>query len=137
MLRNSFAIIILVIKCCFSYIEQHIKDREVLVEINEQSQSNEYDNIQSHISETVIADATHKLSELETINDRITFIQDSIEHYIMMCDVLWCLMRTGCSMANLKCELVLYCINILEKTFDDITFGAVSIRRKPTNYLNY
>ncbi|KAL4135676.1 hypothetical protein QTP88_007272 [Uroleucon formosanum] len=107
-----------------NYIDQHIKDREVLMEINQQSQSNEYDNIQSHISETVIADATYKLKELETINDRITFIQDSIEHYIMMCDVLWCLMRTGCSMANLKCELVLYCINILEKTFDDITFGA-------------
>ena len=98
------------------------------MEINQHSQSTEYDNIQSHISETVIADATHKLSELETINDRITFIQDSIEHYIMMCDVLWCLMRTGCSMANLKCELALYCINTLEKTFDDITFGAVSIR---------
>jgi len=101
------------------------------MEINQQSQSTEDDDIQSHISETVIADATHKLSELETINERITFIQDSIEHYIMMCDVLWCLMRTGCSMANLKCELVLYCINILEKIFDDITFGAVSIR-KPT-----
>jgi len=116
-----------------------MKDREVLMEINQHSQSTEYDDIQSHISETVIADATHKLSELETINDRITFIQDSIEHYIMMCDVLWCLMRTGCSMANLKCELVLYCINTLEKTFDDITFGTVSMRIEKTdiNYLNY
>jgi len=113
-------------KCCFSYIDKHIKDREVLIDFNQQSQSTEYDDIQSHISKTVIADATQKLSELETINGRITFIQDSIEHYIMMCDVLWCLMRTGCSMANLKCELVLHCFKVLEKTFDDITFADVS-----------
>lgn len=98
------------------------------MDINGQSQSTEYDNIQSRISETVIVDATQKLSELETINGRLTFIQDSIEHYIMICDVLWCLIRTGCSMANLKCELVLHCINALEKTFDDITFAAVSLR---------
>ncbi|XP_022162874.1 uncharacterized protein LOC111028511 [Myzus persicae] len=107
-----------------NYIDKHIKDREVLTDLNQQPQSTEYDIIKTHISETVIADATQKLSELETINDRITFIQDSIEHYIMMCDVLWCLMRTGCSMANLKCELVLHCINVLEKTFNDITFAA-------------
>jgi len=116
----------LMVKCCLSYIDKHIKDREVLIDLNQNSQSTEYDNVQSHISETVVADATQKLSELETINGRITFIQDSIEHYIMMCDVLWCLMRTGCSMANLKCELVIHCINVLEKTYDDISFADVS-----------
>jgi hypothetical protein len=114
------------IKLYFSYIDKHIKDPEVLMDINQQSQFTEYDNIQSRISETVIADATQKLSELEKINGRLTFVQDSIEHYIMICDVLWCLMRTGCSMANLKCDLVLHCINVLEKTFDDITFATVS-----------
>ncbi|KAE9525082.1 hypothetical protein AGLY_014496 [Aphis glycines] len=128
-----------------NYIDKyikHIKDPEVIMDINGQSQSTEYDNIQSRISETVIADATQKLSELETINGRLTFIQDSIEHYIMICDVLWCLMRTGCSMANLKCELVLHCINALEKTFDDITFAAQSTlnqkdTEKPKTYENY
>lgn len=89
--------------------------------------STEYSNIQSRVSEIVIADATQKLSVLETINGRITFVQDSFEHYIMICDMLWCLMRTSCSMANLKCELVLHCIDVLEKTLDDITFAAVSI----------
>jgi len=127
-------IIILIIKLCFSYIDKHIKDCELLVDINQQSPSTENDNIQSRILKTVITDATQKLSELETINDRITFIQDSIEHYIMICDVLWCLMRTGCSMANLKCELVLHCINVLEKTFDDITFAAVSLLIPIINY---
>lgn len=128
-----------------NYIDKcikHIKDPEVIMDINGQSQCTEYDNIQSRISETVIADAKQKLSELETINGRLTFIQDSIEHYIMICDVLWCLMRTGCSMANLKCELVLHCINALEKTFDDIIFAAQSTlnhkdTEEPKTYKNY
>jgi len=40
----------------------------------------------------------------------------------MICDLLWCLMRTNCSMMNLKCELVLHCINILNKVSDDIAY---------------
>uniref|UniRef100_A0A2S2NR40 Uncharacterized protein n=1 Tax=Schizaphis graminum TaxID=13262 RepID=A0A2S2NR40_SCHGA len=127
-----------------NYIDKHIKDPEVLMDINQQSQFTEYDNIQARISETVIADATQKLSELEKINGRLTFVQDSIEHYIMICDVLWCLMRTGCSMANLKCDLVLHCINVLEKTFDDITLATqwtlnhndTKVPKKHDNYIS-
>lgn len=87
----------------------------------------ELKNFQTIISDMVVVDAEKKLSELEQINDRITFIHDSTEHYILICDVLWCLMRTSCSMANLKCELVLHCNNVLEKTFNDITYFQVCV----------
>lgn len=75
----------------------------------------------------MVANAKSNLLDLEIINNQITFVQDSIEHYIMINDVLWCLMRTACSMANFKCELVLHCINFLESTLYDIDNILVSI----------
>lgn len=75
----------------------------------------------------VVEDAEKKLNELSAIDDRITFVKDSIEHYIMVCDVLWCLMRTSCSMANVKCELVLHCMDVLQKICDEIAYAQVSI----------
>lgn len=108
----------------FSYITKNIKHREIPIE---NQHSTDYDNLKTCISKFVVSDAEKKLIELETINSRITFIQDSIEHYIMMCDVLWCLMRTACSMANFKCELVNHCNNVLKQMLDDIMFSKVSL----------
>lgn len=93
----------------------------------QQLTSSEYDNLKSRIFDIVIMDGEKKISKLETINNRITFVLDSVEHYIMMCDILQCLMKVNCSMINLKCELVLNCLNFLATLSDDITFAQVNI----------
>lgn len=114
----------------FSYIDKFLKHQEILIHGYKQSNSIEYEDLQSSLSDIVVTNAKSKLSELEIVHNRITYIQDSIEHYIMINDVLWCLMRTACSMANFKCELVLHCINFLENTLNDIDNILVSIIRQ-------
>jgi hypothetical protein len=87
----------------------------------------EINDMQKRTNSLVITDAKRKILDLETIENRITFVQDSMEHYIMMCDVLWCLLRTDRSMVNLKCELILHSIRVLQIIFDDIKLSEVSI----------
>lgn len=112
----------------FSYIAKFLKHQDILASSYEQSTSIEYEDLQSRLSDILVANAESKLLELEIVNNQITFIQDSIEHYIMINDVLWCLMRIACSMANFKCELVLHCINFLENIFYDIENILVSLK---------
>lgn len=95
----------------------------------------EINDMQKRTSSLVITDAKRKILDLETIENRITFIQDSMEHYIMMSDVLWCLLRIDRSMANLKCELVLHCISVLKIMSDDIKCSEVSILISATIHL--
>lgn len=111
----------------FSYLDNHVKHQEMSINSVQQLASSEYDNLKSRIFDIVIADGEKKILKLEMINDRITFVLESVEHYIMMCDVLQCLMKVNCSMINLKCELVLNCINFLEKLSDDIIYAQVNI----------
>ncbi|XP_050530466.1 uncharacterized protein LOC126899520 [Daktulosphaira vitifoliae] len=77
-------------------------------------------NPMSDVSHIVLADTKNKMNQLDTMLKQITFIEESIEHYIIMCDVLWCLMRTDCSLANVKCELILRCAELLDKLLSDI-----------------
>lgn len=108
-----------------SYLAKCIKHETITVNI--QQTVTELQEFKTLISNVIMADAQKKLLEMEVINYQITTIEDSIEHYILICDVLWCLMRTSCSMANLKCELVLYCNNVFKITFDDIVHFQVCI----------
>ncbi|XP_050438615.1 uncharacterized protein LOC126844450 isoform X2 [Adelges cooleyi] len=80
----------------------------------------ESNNSTSYLSNIVIADAENKLNQLETMFNQISIIEESIEHYIIMCDVLWCLMRTDCSIADVKCELIVYCNDLLDRLHYDI-----------------
>lgn len=102
---------------------QHL---DISINANEQFLPTENDDLQSIISDAAVEDAKQKLLKKEMIRDRIIFVHDTIEQYIMICDVLCCLMRTDCSMVNLKCELVLHCIDILNKVSDDIAYTQVS-----------
>lgn len=110
-----------------SYLENHVKHQDMSINSVQQLASSEYDNLKSRILDIVITDGEKKISELEMINDRITFVLESVEHYIMMCDILQCLMKVNCSMINLKCELVLNCNNFLETLSDDIKYIQVNI----------
>lgn len=111
----------------FSYLDNHVKHQQMSINSGQQLASSEYDNLKSRIFDIVVTDGEKKISELEMINDRITFVLESVEHYIMMCDILQCLMKVNCSMINLKCELVLNCINFLETLSDDIKYVQVNI----------
>lgn len=101
--------------------------REVNLDADLHMTTEESNDLQQRTSNLVVTDAQRKILDLETIENRIGFIHDSMEHYIMVCDSLWCLMRTGCSMANLKCELLLHCISVIKMIFEDIKRSEVSI----------
>lgn len=103
---------------------QHL---DISINIYEQSVPTENDNLQSLISDAAVQNAKQKLLKKEIICEQITLVQDSIEQYINIFDILWCLTRTSCSMVNLKCELVLQCIDTLDKVLDDIAYTQVSI----------
>jgi len=111
----------------YSYLAKYSKQQEIPVDFYEEKISTEYNDLRSRISDIVITDAEKKIAILNTIDERITFILDSVEHYIMIYDVIWCLMKSNCFMANLKCELVLHCIKHLEEIFSEITYAQVNI----------
>lgn len=85
------------------------------------------DNLQSLISDAAVEDTKQNLIKKKVICEQITFVQDSIEQYINIFDILWCLTRTNCSMMNLKCDLVLQCTDFLDTVLDDIAYTQVSI----------
>jgi len=109
-----------------------MKNQEIPMFNSQQQSTFSEDEIESRLCDLVVSDAEKKLSELQTTNKRITFLIDSVGHYIMMNDVVHCLMKINCSIINLKCELVLHCTSFLEKIFDDIVFAQVSM--VPTEY---
>lgn len=110
-----------------------MKNQEIpMFNSQQQSTFSEYDEIESRLCDLVVSDAEKKLSELQTTDKHISFVFESVEHYIMMNDVVHCLLEINCSITNLKCELLLHCISFLEKMFDDISFAQVSM--VPTKY---
>lgn len=114
------------ILCLFSYIKSIKENQEIpMLSNHQQLTSNECD-IKSRFDDLVVSDAENKLSDLQTTNSCIIFVRDSVEHYIMINDVVHCLMKVHCSIENVKCELVLNCIRFLEKMVDDISFDQVS-----------
>lgn len=85
-----------------------------------------------------VQNAKQKLLKKELICKQITLLHDSIELYNNIIDLLWCLTITNCSIFNVKCELVLQCIDILDNMLDDIdiAYTQVSILFFCLNYYN-
>lgn len=104
-----------------------MKKKNIQFDANLHITTAEVDDLQQHTTNLVVSDANKKIQDMKTLQNRIIYIYDSMEHYIMICDVLWCLIRTGCSMTNLKCELLLHCCKVLQIMFDDIKRSEVSI----------
>jgi len=110
-----------------SFLAKYVRPCEISIHSNDHSEAIKYADLQSCMSDVMLADIKQKYSELESVNTCITHLHDSIEHYIIMCDVLWCLIRTSYSMTNLSCELVLRCTEILDKMIEEIAYVSVSV----------
>lgn len=113
-----------------SFLANYIQPCDIPVHSDDHSTVVEFDELHSSVSDMLITFAKQKCSKLESINNYVTHFHDSIEHYIIMCDVLWCLNRTSYSITNLTCELVLRCTEILDKIMDDIMYARVSLQFK-------
>lgn len=107
----------------YSFLAKYIQPCKIIVHNNEDLASIKYDDLQSCLSEKINANAKQKYLALEII----THLHDTIDHYILLCDVLWCLMQTSYGITNLSCELVLRCTEILDKMINDIQCVCVSI----------
>lgn len=113
-----------------SYLAKYVRPCEISIHSNDHSEAIKYSDLQSCMSDVMLADTKQKCSELESVNACITHLHDSIEHYIIMCDVLWCLIRTNYSMTNLNCELVLRCTEIFDKMIEEIAYVSVSVEQR-------
>jgi len=103
------------------FLAKHVQHCQIFIDSNEHSTSIQFDDLQSCVSD-VTADCKQKCSELESFNTCIIHLHDSIEYYMILCDVVWSLTQTTYYITNLKCELVLRCTENLDKIIDDIKF---------------